>query len=130
MPNKYDILRSQESGFFQNVILQVKLILRLMGDQRVNVLLKVLPVAALIYLVSPVDLLPGVVLPFVGALDDAAVLWLGATLFVHLCPEEVVSEHMNALQKVITGSSREVPNVDESDEIIEAEVHETSGEDR
>ena len=69
----------------------------------------------MIYLVSPIDLLPGAVIPFIGALDDAAVLWLGATLFVSLCPEEVVQEHMNALQKVVTGTWRDAPKPDETE---------------
>jgi uncharacterized membrane protein YkvA (DUF1232 family) len=128
MPNKNEILRSQDSGFFQDLILRVKLIVRLMGDNRVNFFLKLLPVGALIYLVSPIDLLPGVVLPFLGALDDAAVIWLGATLFINLCPEEVVQEHMGALQKVVNSTSRDVPKVEETDEVIEAESHEVSND--
>jgi uncharacterized membrane protein YkvA (DUF1232 family) len=122
MAKKYNFLRNQNSGFFQDLILRVKLILRLMGDKRVNIFIKILPIAALIYLISPVDLIPGAVIPFIGALDDAAVLWLGATLFVNLCPEEVVQEHMNALQKVVTGSWRDVPEQAGTGEIIDAEA--------
>ena len=128
MANKHDILRNHDSGFFQDLILKVKLILRLMGDQRVNPFLKILPIAALIYLISPVDLIPGAVLPFIGALDDAAVLWLGATLFINLCPDEVVQEHMNALHKVVTSTWRDAPKEDEADEVIEAESHEVSND--
>jgi uncharacterized membrane protein YkvA (DUF1232 family) len=130
MPNKYDILRSQDSGFFQDLILRVKLILRLMGDRRVSPLLKLLPIGALIYLVSPVDLLPGLVLPFLGAIDDAAVIWLGATLFVNLCPEDVIQEHMNALQKVVNAAWKEAPKVPETGDIIEAEAQEASEDDK
>lgn len=123
MAKKYDVFRNQNSGFFQDLILRVKLIVRLMGDKRVNILLKLLPVAALIYLVSPVDFLPGVVFPFIGALDDMAVLWLGATLFVNLCPDEVVQEHMNAMQKVVMGTWRESTEQDGSGEVLEAEAY-------
>jgi len=124
MANKRNPLANPNSGFFQDVILRVKLILRLMGDKRVNILIKLLPVGALIYLVSPVDLIPGVALPVIGALDDAAVLWIGATLFVSLCPDDVVQEHMNALQKVVAGTWRDAPQREETGEIIEAESHE------
>ena len=127
MADKRDFLKNQNSGFFQDMILRVKLIVRLMGDKRVSILLKLLPVGALIYLVSPIDLIPGAVLPVIGALDDAAVLWLGATLFVALCPEEVVQEHTNALQKVVPAAWREAPKQDESDEndeIIDVDSHE------
>jgi uncharacterized membrane protein YkvA (DUF1232 family) len=124
MANKRDILRNQNSGFFQDLVLRLKLILRLMGDRRVNFLLKLLPVGALIYLVSPIDLIPGAVLPVIGALDDAVVLWLGATLFVALCPDDVVQEHMNALQKVVTGTWRDAPEQEGTGEVIEAESRE------
>jgi uncharacterized membrane protein YkvA (DUF1232 family) len=124
MANKRDILRNQNSGFFQDLVLRLKLILRLIGDRRVNFLLKLLPIGALIYLVSPIDLLPGAVLPVVGALDDAAVLWLGAILFVSLCPDDVVQEHMNALQNVVSGTWRDAPEQAETGEVIQAESRE------
>ncbi len=128
MANKRDLLKNPNSGFFQDLILRVKLIFRLIGDRRVNFFLKLLPIGALIYLVSPVDLLPGAVLPVIGALDDAAVLWLGATLFVSLCPDDVVQEHMNALQKVIPATWRDSSPRDEANEIIEAESREATDE--
>ncbi len=128
MANKRDILTNQNSGFFRDLILRLKLILRLIGDRRVNFFLKLLPIGALIYLVSPVDLIPGAVLPVVGALDDAAVLWLGATLFVSLCPDDVVQEHMDALQKVVSGAWREAPKQEEIGEVVEAEAREVQGD--
>ena len=128
MPDKRNILQYADRGFIQNLTMRVKLILRLMGDRRVNFLLKLLPIGALIYLVSPVDLIPGALIPFIGALDDAAVLWFGATLFVNLCPEEVVQEHMNALQKVINSSARNAPEQKETDEVIDVEAHDVPKE--
>lgn len=54
---------------------------RLFWDPRVPTALKVLlPVAALVYWISPIDLLPG--LPF----DDIAVLILALRLFVQMAP--------------------------------------------
>jgi len=125
MNNKKRELLNPQSGFFQNIVMQMKLILRLMGDKKVNFFLKVLPVAALIYVVSPVDLAPGLALPVIGALDDAAVLWLGTTLFVSLCPDEIVQKHKDALDKVIHGVWR---NSEEkaSTEIIEVKPSEPS----
>jgi uncharacterized membrane protein YkvA (DUF1232 family) len=112
MANKRDFLSNQNDGFFKDVVFRLKLIWRLMMDKRVNVLLKLLPIGALVYLISPFDLLPGIALPVIGALDDAAVLWLGATLFVTLCPEEIVKEHTNALQKIIPAQWREAAEED------------------
>jgi uncharacterized membrane protein YkvA (DUF1232 family) len=126
MAKKQDILRNQSSGFYQDLILRIKLIIRLMGDRRVSTWLKLIPIGALIYLISPIDLIPGAVIPFIGALDDAAVLWIGATLFVTLCPEEVVQEHMSSLQKVIPSTWRNTTKQDETEEVIDAEAHEVS----
>jgi uncharacterized membrane protein YkvA (DUF1232 family) len=122
MANKREIINNQNSGFFQDLVLRLKLILRLIGDRRVNPFLKLLPIAAAIYVISPLDLIPGAVLPIIGALDDAAVLWLGTTLFMALCPDEVVQEHTNALQNVVAGSWRDAAKQDEAEEIIEIEA--------
>jgi uncharacterized membrane protein YkvA (DUF1232 family) len=122
MANKHNIINNQNSGFFQDLVLRIKLILHLIGDRRVNFLLKLLPIAAAIYVVSPVDLIPGAVFPVIGALDDAVVIWLGTTLFVTLCPDDVVQEHTNALQKVVTGTWRDAPQQDEVGEIIDTEA--------
>ena len=118
MAEKRDLINSQNTGFFQDLIQRAKLIGRLMGDKRVNFFLKVLPVAAILYLVSPIDLAPGLALPVIGALDDAAVLWLGTSLFVALCPEEVVQEHLASLNKVVEGSWREAESESQT-EIID-----------
>jgi uncharacterized membrane protein YkvA (DUF1232 family) len=74
-------------GIFNNI----RLIARLLKDRRVNFFLKLLPIGALIYLVVPVDFLP------INPLEDAVVLWLGGTLFVELCPDDIVAEHRRAL---------------------------------
>jgi uncharacterized membrane protein YkvA (DUF1232 family) len=90
---------------------RLKLIARLMADSRVNVLLKLLPIASLGYLILPADLTP--VVPFINALDDAAILWMGSSLFVELCPDDVVEEHKKALESNLRS--------DTSDEIVDVE---------
>jgi len=87
----------QQGGVIRNTINQLKLIVRLLGDRRVSILAKLVPLGALAYLVLPADLLPGLVLPGIGALDDAALLWLGSYVFTELCPPDVVQEHMRAI---------------------------------
>ena len=108
--NKPKKLTVPQGGMLRSVILQVKLILRLLGDSRVSFWTKLIPLGTLIYLVSPIDLIMGI--PGVAALDDAAIVWFGSNLFVELCPPEVVKEHLSALQS----------NLDDSDEIIDAET--------
>ncbi len=132
MKDKRGLITSQNSGFFQDLIRHIKLIFRLLGDKRVNFFLKILPVAAVIYLVAPVDLVPGLVLPMVGALDDAAILWLGTSLFISLCPDDVVREHMGALEKVVD-SGWEDAEKDVPDEIVDAQAQDAPallGEDK
>jgi uncharacterized membrane protein YkvA (DUF1232 family) len=122
MADTKKFISNQNMGFFHDLLFQIKLILRLMGDRRVNFLLKVLPVAAAIYVISPVDLIPGAVLPVVGALDDAFVIWLGTTLFLELCPAEIVQEHATALKNVVPGTWRNPPQQEVEGEVIDAEA--------
>lgn len=104
-----------QGGMLRNFVLRLKLIGRLMADRRVNAFLKLLPLASVAYLISPVDLAPGVVFPVIGALDDAAVLWIGSTLFVELCPPNVVKEHMSELSSNLEDDSGEIVDADSSD---------------
>jgi len=118
MAKNNNLIESQNRGFFQDLVLRIKLIGRLMVDKRINFFLKILPVASVIYLFSPIDLAPGLALPVIGALDDAAVLWLGTTLFMSLCPDEIVQEHTDALNRVVEGRWKD-GEVEKSNDIIE-----------
>jgi uncharacterized membrane protein YkvA (DUF1232 family) len=102
-----------QGGAMRSFVQRLKLIGRLMGDSRVSVFLKVLPLASLGYLFLPADLIP--VVPFISALDDAAILWIGSTLFVELCPDDVVKEHMQELESNLTDTSDEVVDVEPTD---------------
>ena len=95
-----DIMVTQQGGVIRNVLNQLKLIFRLMGDNRVNLFAKIIPVGALIYLISPID---AISIPFIGAVDDAALLWLSSYVFTELCPPDVVAEHMKELAGNMTG---------------------------
>jgi uncharacterized membrane protein YkvA (DUF1232 family) len=110
---KSNKLMVPQGGVLRDFILRLKLIGRLMSDSRVNFFLKLIPVASLAYLISPVDLAPGVVLPVIGVLDDAAILWIGSTLFVELCPPDVVNEH----QKQLTSNV-----IEDMGDVVDAEV--------
>ncbi len=99
-----------QGGMVRNFVNRLKLILKLMGDRRVSPWVKLIPIGAIAYWISPVDLIMGI--PGIDALDDAAVLWIGSTLFVELCPQDVVREYMQEL-----GS-----NLDDSGEIVDADA--------
>lgn len=89
-----NIMTVQQGGVVRNVLNQLKLIFRLMGDRRVNIFAKLIPIGALVYLIWPID---AITIPIIGAVDDAALLWLASYIFTELCPPEVVAEHMQTL---------------------------------
>ena len=110
-----NLMVSQQGGVVRNVLNQLKLIFRLMGDSRVSIFAKLIPVGALIYLISPID---AISIPVIGVVDDAALLWLGSYVFTELCPPEVVAEHM----KELAGNM----NVNSQDEVVDAETTDVS----
>ncbi len=88
----FEQAKKDKGGVISGLIYQATLIFRLMRDPRVNPLLKALPIAALIYLITPIDFLP------INPLDDGLVLWLGGSLFITLCPQDIVQEHKREIQ--------------------------------
>jgi hypothetical protein len=117
-------LGQYKGGVFQDLTNRIKLILRLLGDRRVSPLLKLIPIGSVLYLLFP-DIAP-------GPIDDAAIIWLGAYLFVELCPPTVVEEHMAELYRTIPGQWRDPLQNQEAEsdvgaaeeEIIEGEFRE------
>jgi uncharacterized membrane protein YkvA (DUF1232 family) len=113
--NQRKMLVPPKGGMMKDFVKRLKLIGRLMGDSRISAFLKILPLASLAYLISPVDLAPGAVFPVIGALDDAAILWIGSTLFVELCPPNLVREHMDSLEMETSGDSGEIVDAETRD---------------
>ena len=73
--NQCDIL----SELFKNA----RLTWRLLTDRRVPPMLKAIPVATLLYVLSPIDFLPDVALGL-GQLDDIGIILLGLMLFIKI----------------------------------------------
>src|SRR5579872_2363851 len=84
-------------GAVYTFIEQVRLGWRLFRDPRVPMLTKAIPVATIIYLVSPVDWLVNLI-PVLGQMEDIAVLGLGLTLFIRAAPQDVVNDHLAQLR--------------------------------
>ena len=74
----------------------MQLVWRLVLDPRVPFLPKLIVPLVAIYVLSPLDIVPDVLL-VLGQLDDIALLFFGTKLFVQLCPPDVVMEHRRAL---------------------------------
>lgn len=106
-----------KGGVIHETMNHLKLIFRLMGDSRVSVFAKIIPLGALLYLVSPVDAIFAI--PIVSGLDDAAILWLSSYVFTELCPPDVVQEHQKALLSNLDSSST-------NDDVVDAEATDIS----
>lgn len=74
-----------------------KLFFRLLGDPRVPFIAKVIPAAAFLYLLSPVDLIPDLVFPF-GIVEDIVILYFAFRFLFRAAPEPVVREHVGRIE--------------------------------
>jgi uncharacterized membrane protein YkvA (DUF1232 family) len=70
----------------------VRMVWGILRDPRTPIGLKGMLVAALAYVVMPVDLIPDVI-PIIGQADDLTVLLLVLDLFIQNAPPEVRAEH-------------------------------------
>lgn len=84
------------AGFLSEIIDQVRLMWRLLTDHEVPTWVKFIPPLAILYLLSPIDLLPDPVLGL-GQLDDLAVILLGFKLFIEMSPRSVVQRYRDEL---------------------------------
>ena len=112
-PRNNKHITPKDQGFFHDIANQIKLIFRLMADPRISPLLKMLPVSTLLYFIFP-DIAP-------GPIDDALIIGVGTYLFVELCPPEIVQEHKDALEKVVTTDWRDADVASEDGPIIKEE---------
>ena len=83
-------LTPKPDSVFQQAAVYLRLIWLLLLDPRVSLFLKILPIGSLLYLFLP-DIVPTIV-------DDGLVLGLGIYLFIILCPQDVVQEHLAAIK--------------------------------
>ena len=103
------------------------LVFRLMLDRRVPLRLKLIIPAAVLYLISPIDLLPDL-FPVLGHTDDLIVIILALASFLLMTPRSVLQEHLTGRpaespptdtgagqprEKVIEGQYRHVEDEDE-----------------
>lgn len=75
----------------------VRLYWRLFNDGRVFLIPKAILVAAVAYILVPIDLLPDWMPPIVGQIDDIVVAAIALKLFMKLCPQHVVQEHVERI---------------------------------
>lgn len=83
---------------FRSLWLRVRLAWRLFHDARVPTWTKVVPVLTVLYLLSPLDIIPDFIIGL-GQIDDIFILMMGLQLFERIAPRVVVEEHLKALTK-------------------------------
>src|SRR5581483_4359336 len=90
------IERQQSRGFLKNAILLIpnflKLLFRLFRDPRVPLAEKALLVGAIVYVISPLDLIPDFI-PFIGEVDDLYFVALTLLRLFARTPDAVIREH-------------------------------------
>ncbi len=79
--------------FLPAILRYLLLVWRLTFDRRVSIFLRALTPLALLYIVSPFDLIRDNI-PILGRMDDLIILGLALLLLIKLAPPDVVDEHL------------------------------------
>jgi len=74
------------------------LVWRLIFDKRVSIFIRALVPLALLYIISPFDLIKDRI-PVLGRFDDLIVIGLALLFLIKLAPKSVVDEHMGVMPK-------------------------------
>lgn len=114
--NQNQPTRPNSLKFYVELVNQARLVVRLMMDSRVSPWIKTLPVGAMAYVIWPIDI--------PGPIDDLAVLALGTTLFVKLCPPAVVDEHLRSIHQ--RGQAQPSATAHSEEDIIDGEFYENT----
>lgn len=104
--------------FMPHLLRFAKLVWRLSFDKRVPLLLRLVLPVAIVYAVSPIDLVKDSV-PILGRFDDLIFIAMALLLLVKLSPKEMVDEHNGVIppsgrpedkdpDKVVDGTGRVV----------------------
>jgi uncharacterized membrane protein YkvA (DUF1232 family) len=102
-------------GAFQGLYDRIILSWRLFWDRRVGLLPKLIPIAVLIYVISPIDFIPDLLFPL-GVVDDASAVALMLALFAEAVPKEIVQEHLRQIRGGLRGGAYD------GEDVIEGEV--------
>lgn len=84
-------------GFFGQLIEQVRLSWALLLDSRVPWVLKLIPLGAVAYVISPIDVIPDII-PILGQLDDIGIIMTALRVFNSVAPADIVAEHTYRLR--------------------------------
>lgn len=115
------LITTDPFGALAQFLRTLQLVWRLLLDPRVPIFPKLIIPVAVLYVLSPIDLVPDLILGL-GQIDDIAIVFLGIRLFIDFCPPAIVQEHRLAL----AGLTRPPSN---SEDVIEGTFKVVSDED-
>ncbi len=96
-------------GFWVELINSFRLAWRLIRDNRVPWIIKLVPLIVLIYIISPLDFIPDFIVG-IGQLDDLTILILGVQVFILLSPRSIVQQHRDEINGVSRGGGSSASN--------------------
>ena len=99
----------------RSLLLQARLAFRLLREPRVPMVMKAVPLLALLYVISPIDFVPDFI-PGLGQLDDLGIVLAALELFVRLCPGSAHTYHREAITQL-----RRYSPMTPTDDVIDAE---------
>ncbi len=90
--------KRKDPGFFLEVWQQARLVYYLVRDPEVPFYLKLVPFAAVLYLLWPIDFLPDMFIGL-GQLDDLTALLVSSKVFIEMAPPHVVGRYMEQIRE-------------------------------
>ena len=92
--------------FLFRLISSIRLIWKLLTDSRVPFWIRIALPLALIYVISPIDILPDFI-PVMGRVDDIIAIIAGIMILLKLAPKKVVNQYKKDDKTIIDGEYRE-----------------------
>ena len=99
--------------FLFRLISSIRLVWKLLTDSRVPFWIRIALPLALIYVISPIDILPDFI-PVMGRVDDIIAIVAGIMILLKLAPKKVVNQHKKDNQTIIDGEYREEDQADQN----------------
>ncbi len=81
---------------------KLRLALALARDSRIPLVVRVIPPGLILYLATPIDLIPDFI-PVIGHLDDLLIAIIGVGLLLRFTPRYVLEEHVARLESAELG---------------------------
>jgi uncharacterized membrane protein YkvA (DUF1232 family) len=106
-------------GFWMNLLNSFRIAWRLLWDGQVPLSTKIIPLLVVLYILSPIDILPDFI-PGLGQIDDVALFLIGVQAFIAMSPKDLVARFRAELNGdsssdgwTVTGDPASTPDPDQ-----------------